>query len=73
MESSTYQPDGEEFVLPFPEGNLVGIVSDDLVSIGPDVNSTAAFAEITHTELTKFDKAPMSGILGMGFNTTSID
>ena len=71
--SSTYQKDGEDFKLPFPQGDLIGYVSEDLVKIGDDISTTMSFGEITTVKFDTFDNADMSGILGLGYDTLAAD
>mmetsp|Transcript_24809 Transcript_24809/g.38613 ORF Transcript_24809/g.38613 Transcript_24809/m.38613 type:complete len:122 (+) Transcript_24809:348-713(+) len=59
--------------MPFAEGNMTGIVSDDVVKVGDDIEATMGFGEIKNVTFSKFDTVPISGIIGLNFDLTAID
>ena len=69
--SSTYEKNGEDFQITYGSGSVTGTVGQDLVKIGDDIEATMGFGEITKAK--GFARAKLSGILGLGYNTMSVD
>jgi cathepsin D len=69
--SKTYQKDGRAFNIQYGSGAVSGSFSDDTVTIGGVVAEGVAFGEAT-TLSPDFNQG-FDGILGLGFNSISID
>ena len=70
--SSTYQKDGQDFKITYGSGSVGGTVSKDVAKIG-DIESLMSFGEITSVKGMSFYVSQMSGILGLAYNTISVD
>jgi len=72
-QSSTYQANGTKFSIQYGTGSLTGFISQDTIDLaGLDVTNQA-FAEAMNEPGTTFVNAPFDGILGMAFETISVD
>jgi hypothetical protein len=70
--SSTYTADGEVFDITYGSGGVKGTVSHDVAMIG-DVSSTMGFGEVTSVSGVSFYASQMSGILGLAYDSISVD
>eukprot|EP00693_Jakoba_libera_P002886 EC693005.1.p1 GENE.EC693005.1~~EC693005.1.p1 ORF type:complete len:206 (+),score=73.74 EC693005.1:107-724(+) len=71
--SSTYKANGKDFVIQYGSGGVSGTVSQDDVAIG-DVKVTGQlFGEVTKESGTAFLVGKLDGILGMAFQSISVD
>ena len=70
--SSTYTADGEVFDITDGSGGVKGTVSYDVAKIG-DVTSTMGFGEVTKVSGISFYASQMSGILGLAYDSISVD
>ena len=71
--SSTYEKNGEDFDIQYGSGSIKGTVSQDLAKIGDDITATMGFGEVTKVKGISFLASQMSGIIGLGYNTISVD
>lgn len=71
--SSTYVEDGQDFDITYGSGSVKGFVSQDYVSITDDIGATMKFGEIQSVDGITFLVAPLDGILGLAFETISVD
>ena len=70
--SSTYKKDGEKFDILYGSGGVKGTVSWDVARIG-DVSATMGFGEVTSVSGVSFLASQMSGILGLAYDSISVD
>lgn len=70
--SSTYKANGEKFAITYGSGSIDGTVSQDVTSLG-DANASMGFGEITSASGLAFYASQMSGILGLAYDTISVD
>jgi len=70
--SSTYKKDGSAFDITYGSGGVKGTVSYDVAKIG-DVESTMGLGEVTHVSGVSFYASQMSGILGLAYDSISVD
>jgi hypothetical protein len=70
--SSTYQKDGQSFVIEYGSGGVSGTVGKDVARIG-DIEAHMSFGEITKASGTAFLVSQMSGILGLAYDSISVD
>jgi hypothetical protein len=70
--SSTWKKDGEKFDIQYGSGGVKGTVSWDNAAIG-DVKSTMGFGEVTSVSGIGFYTSQMSGILGLAYDSISVD
>ncbi|KAF2232795.1 cellular aspartic protease [Viridothelium virens] len=70
--SSTYQKNGSEFKITYGSGSLEGFVSHDQVQIG-DLKFEQDFAEATSEPGLAFAFGQFDGILGLGYDTISVN
>jgi cathepsin D len=71
--SSTYVKDGQKFDITYGSGSVKGTVGKDVAMIGDDIKSEMSFGEITSVSGASFYVSQMSGILGLAYNTISVD
>jgi hypothetical protein len=70
--SDSYTADGRPIEIAYGTGSMVGILSNDDVTVGDLTVPAITFAEAT--SLAKFFKGqPMDGILGLGYQTIAAD
>lgn len=70
--SSTYKADGEKFDITYGSGSINGFVSQDAAKLG-DAVSQMKFGEIESVAGIAFYASQMSGILGLAYDTISVD
>ena len=70
--SSTYKKDGQAFDIQYGSGGVKGTVSWDVAKIG-DVEATMGFGEVTHVSGVSFYASQMSGIMGLAYDSISVD
>lgn len=70
--SSTYKANGEKFGITYGSGSISGTVSQDVSSLG-DSNAPMNFGEIYSASGLAFYASQMSGILGLAYDTISVD
>lgn len=71
--SSTYKKNGSDFAIQYGSGSLEGFVSRDTVTIGDIVVKEQLFAEATNEPGLAFAFGRFDGILGLGFDTISVN
>lgn len=71
--SSTYKKNGTEFNIRYGSGSLSGFVSQDTVQIGDLKIKEQDFAEATNEPGLAFAFGRFDGILGLGFDTISVN
>merc|ERR1712070_1189404 len=71
--SSTYQKNGEAFDITYGSGSVKGTVSKDIATVGTNITATMGFGEVTSVSGVSFVASRMSGILGLAYNTISVD
>jgi len=72
-ESSTYKKNGTEFKIQYGSGSMEGFVSNDVLSIGDLTIKKQDFAEATQEPGLAFAFGKFDGILGLGYNTISVN
>jgi hypothetical protein len=70
--SSTYKKNGEKFAITYGSGSISGTVSEDVSNLG-GADATIGFGEITSVSGLAFYASQMSGILGLAYDTISVD
>ncbi|KAL2815012.1 aspartic peptidase domain-containing protein [Aspergillus granulosus] len=71
--SSTYKKNGSEFAIQYGSGSLSGFVSQDTLRIGDLKITGQDFAEATSEPGLAFAFGRFDGILGLGFDTISVN
>lgn len=71
--SSTYQKNGEAFKIQYGSGGIDGFVSQDTASLGGVATPNFGFGEVTAVSGVAFYASQMSGILGLGYGSISVD
>eukprot|EP01105_Mastigella_eilhardi_P002680 TRINITY_DN1341_c0_g1_i8.p1 TRINITY_DN1341_c0_g1~~TRINITY_DN1341_c0_g1_i8.p1 ORF type:complete len:386 (-),score=96.41 TRINITY_DN1341_c0_g1_i8:77-1234(-) len=72
--SSTYQANGTRFEIHYgTKGTLRGYISKDVVTLGDAVVNSQQFAELTTVRGISFLAGRFDGILGLGFDSISVD
>lgn len=71
--SSTYKKNGSEFAIKYGSGSLSGFVSQDTMQIGDLKVKNQLFAEATSEPGLAFAFGKFDGILGLGFDTISVN
>ncbi|KAL4785707.1 aspartic peptidase domain-containing protein [Aspergillus varians] len=71
--SSTYKKNGSEFAIKYGSGSLSGFVSQDNLQIGDLKIKGQDFAEATNEPGLAFAFGRFDGILGLGFDTISVN
>jgi len=71
--SSTYQADGEKFEIQYGSGSVKGTVSKDTVNFGGLTDTDFSFGEVTSVKGASFLAGEMSGILGLAYDSISVD
>jgi saccharopepsin len=71
--SSTFKKNGSEFAIKYGSGSLSGFVSQDTIKIGDLKVKDQLFAEATQEPGLAFAFGRFDGILGLGFDTISVN
>lgn len=71
--STTYVKNGQSFVIEYGSGGVKGFLSQDTVTWGGVQVKNQVFAEVTSEQGTSFAVAKFDGILGMAWQTISVD
>jgi len=71
--SSTYKKNGSDFEIRYGSGSLSGFVSEDTMTIGDLKVKNQIFAEATEEPGLAFAFGRFDGILGLGFDTISVN
>lgn len=71
--SSTYKKNGTSFEIRYGSGSLSGFVSEDVMTIGDLKIKDQIFAEATEEPGLAFAFGRFDGILGLGFDTISVN
>ncbi|WVQ79046.1 hypothetical protein IAT38_001139 [Cryptococcus sp. DSM 104549] len=72
-QSSTYKANGSDFAIQYGSGSLEGFISQDTVSIGDLTIKKQDFAEATKEPGLAFAFGKFDGILGLGYDTISVN
>lgn len=70
--SSTYEVDGQDFKILYGSGGIEGITSKDVATFG-NIKAEMTFGEVYKTSGPTFLLSPMDGILGLAYDTISVD
>lgn len=71
--SETYEADGQDFDITYGSGSVKGFVSKDVCKISDDITATMSFGEIQSVKGSTFLVSKMDGIIGLAFDTISVD
>jgi hypothetical protein len=71
--SSTYKKDGRPFKITYGSGSIDGTVSQDQTVLGDATATSFAFGEVTAVSGVAFLASQLSGILGLAYDTISVD
>ena len=71
--SSTYKKNGSDFEIRYGSGSLSGFISQDTVQIGDVKIKNQLFAEATEEPGLAFAFGRFDGILGLGYDTISVN
>ncbi|KAF3763041.1 hypothetical protein M406DRAFT_83961 [Cryphonectria parasitica EP155] len=71
--SSTYKKNGSSFEIQYGSGSMKGFVSQDTLTIGDITVKNQDFAEATEEPGLAFAFGKFDGILGMGYDTISVN
>ena len=71
--SSTYKANGTEFKISYGSGSIKGFGSNDVCTLGDLVIQGQDFAEVTKEIGPSFIAGKFDGILGLGFDTISVN
>lgn len=71
--SSSYVKDGQTFDITYGSGSVKGTVGKDVATIGGDIKAEMSFGEITSVSGASFLASQMSGIIGLAYDTISVD
>ena len=72
-ESSSYRPNGSDFEIRYGSGSVKGFISQDTVAMGTLDISKQDFGEVTQEPGLAFAFGRFDGILGLGFDTISVN
>lgn len=70
--SSTYTADGQDFIIEYGSGGVNGFVSHDVAGFG-GVYANMGFGEVKSVSGVTFYVSQMDGIIGLGYDTISVD
>lgn len=73
QKSSTYVADGEAFDISYGSGSITGYVSRDTAQLGDAISTDFGFGEVVGVKGAAFYASDMSGILGLGYGSISVD
>ena len=71
--SSTFKKDGRAFKITYGSGSIDGTVSLDTAKLGDATATNFGFGEVTSVSGVAFLASQMSGILGLAYDTISVD
>jgi len=72
-QSNTYKPNGTKFSIQYGSGAAEGFISNDQIGIGGVTVTKQDFAEITDEPGIAFIAAGFDGVLGLAFDSISVD
>ena len=70
--STTYEADGQDFDITYGSGSITGYTSKDNAWLG-DIEAPMTFGEIQKVKGATFLVSQMDGIIGLGYDTISVD